>query len=388
MAERKPLDDTLMDHAFRSQVYLERLKSGLVTRLEVMLQQTDRAIRDRLAAGLGDRAALVSALGDIDSRLEQIYATSRQAINGELRDIADGVAEYETAFLNSLPTASTAPAGVAVAQFVRPAIGQLEAAYKAAPLAAQGVGNAAGGALLDSALKDMTDYQKNSIIGLIRQGYSQGQSMDDMIRALRGTKANGFRDGLLAVNRRHAEAIVRTATQHVAETVKAEVYAANDDLIIGYQWVSTLDNRTSLQCRSLDGKKFRNTDKIKPKPPAHINCRSTTVPWLSEEFDFLDEGATRAARGESGKTSSVDADLTYYEWLKRQPADFQREVLGETRHKLFSKGGMNAKEFGRLNLNRAFQPLTVYGRKDDEGNLIEEGLIHKMPQAFRKAGLL
>lgn len=379
----KLIDETLVDHAFRSQIYLERLKNGLVTRRELMLQQVDRLIRSQLSAGIQDRNVLVRILGDTDTALETIYSEYRSDIYKDMADIAQVTASYETAFLNGLVPAQTA---AAVASFTTPSLNQLIAAYKSEPLMAKGVG-AQGGTLLDSALTGMTDYQRNTLTGIIRQGYSQGLGMDEIIRQVRGTQANKYKDGALSLLGRNADAVVRTAVQHVAETVKQEIYAENDDLVEGYKWVSTLDNRTSTICRSLDGKEFRGVKS--PKPPAHINCRSSTIPLLSKEFDWLDEGATRAARSaETGKTVSVEADITYYDWLKRQPAGYQREVLGDTKYKLFTKGGMTAKEFGRMNLNRAFQPLTIWGKFDESGALIEEGMVHKSPMAFRKAGLL
>lgn len=46
----------------------------------------------------------------------------------------------------------------------------------------------------------------------------------------------------------------------------------------------------------------------------HVNCRSTTCPYFSDEFDNLGE---RAARGADGKIYFVPADMTYGEWEKK-----------------------------------------------------------------------
>jgi uncharacterized protein with gpF-like domain len=153
-----------------------------------------------------------------------------------------------------------------------------------------------------------------------------------------------------------------------------EAYSNNSDIVEKVEWVSTLDNRTSQLCRSMDGKVFAIGKG--PRPPAHINCRSRTIPVLSSEFDYLTEGETRSARDPAtGKTVRVDADLSYYEWLKKQPADYQKEILGATRYQLFEKSGMSATEFSRLQLDRAFRPLTIAQMRE------------RNPIAFRKAGL-
>ena len=41
----------------------------------------------------------------------------------------------------------------------------------------------------------------------------------------------------------------------------------------------------------------------------------------------------------------VSSNTTYGDWLKKQPAAFQREVLGETRYKLFAKGDLTLDRF-------------------------------------------
>ncbi|MPW47639.1 phage head morphogenesis protein, partial [Moraxella catarrhalis] len=49
----------------------------------------------------------------------------------------------------------------------------------------------------------------------------------------------------------------------------------------------------------------------------------------------------------------------YYEWLKNQPAQYQDEVLGKTRAKLFRDGGMTVERFRALQLDKNFTPLTL-----------------------------
>ena len=156
--------------------------------------------------------------------------------------------------------------------------------------------------------------------------------------------------------------------QHVASTARFQTWDANADLLTGYQWVSTLDSRTTQQCRSLDGQKFKLGEG--PRPPLHIGCRSTTVADLDDGLDFLDEGATR-----SSLTGPVDADLTYYQWLKRQPAAFQDSAIGPKRGKLLRAGGLSAERFSELQLDRNFQPLTLAEMRQLE------------PQAFARAGI-
>ena len=80
-----------------------------------------------------------------------------------------------------------------------------------------------------------------------------------------------------------------------------------------YEFVATLDRRTSPICRSMDGKHFKMSDmKIGTNaPPLHPRCRSCTAPYF-EDADDLE----RIARGENGDTYRVPGDMTYEQWRK------------------------------------------------------------------------
>ena len=86
-----------------------------------------------------------------------------------------------------------------------------------------------------------------------------------------------------------------------------------------YEYVATLDRKTSETCRALDGKVFE-IDDYKPgtnAPPMHCWCRSCIVPY----FDDMEMLGKRAARDpETGKTILVPEDMTYREWEKKYEA--------------------------------------------------------------------
>jgi hypothetical protein len=88
------------------------------------------------------------------------------------------------------------------------------------------------------------------------------------------------------------------------------------------------------------------------------NCRSTTAPKLSPEFDVFDVGAKRAARGADGG-QQVSQSTTYYDFLKRQPAAFQDEVLGKTKGMIFRNAGLSTEEFRRITTDDFGKELTL-----------------------------
>ncbi|MAC14267.1 MAG: phage head morphogenesis protein [Alcanivorax sp.] len=352
--------EALVDSTVRHAVYLERLKSGEANQMVNFLQEVDREIRKKLLfrseLAAYKRDKLSRLLKEIDSLLTGLYAKQTAGLLGSLKELAEYEAGFEARNLNSV---------VSAASFAVPAITTVWSAATLDPMSVRG---SQGGKLLDPFIKDWARSEVEAVKNRIRQGAFEGQTNAEIVRSIRGTKALRYKDGLLDTTRRHAEAIVRTAVQHVASTARKQTWDSNADLVTGYRWVSTLDSRTTTQCRSLDGQTFEVGDG--PMPPLHIGCRSTTVAELDDGLDFLDKDATR-----SSVNGYVDADLTYYQWLKRQPAAFQDSAIGPTRGKLLRNGGINAERFAQLQLDRNFQPLTL-----NEMRALE-------PQAFERAGV-
>ncbi|MGL6141539.1 MAG: minor capsid protein, partial [Enterobacterales bacterium] len=162
--------------------------------------------------------------------------------------------------------------------------------------------------------------------------------------------------GLGDVSERHAATVVRTALNHVSTQARLMTLEKNSDVIERYEWISTLDSRTSTTCRARAGQQYEFGKG--PLPPAHPGCRSAIAPVVSSEFDFLDKGAKRAARGADGGMQ-VSADMSYYEFLRNQPAAFQDAALGPVRGKIFRNAGMTPEEFRVASVDAFGRPLTL-----------------------------
>lgn len=361
----------LYDATIRNQVMVEGLKAEEVRKFGPVLKEIDRSIRERLS---GDeltefsRTRLERLLGEVDKLLLGLLNGFADQLDVDLVDIALYEAEFEAASLQA--AAKAVPRGNVLVTFepALPGIEAVKAAILTTPLSVRG---ADGGKLLKSFIAGWTQAERSKVVGAIRQGYFEGQTNAEIVRAIRGTRALRYKDGILATTERNASTVVRTAVQHVATQGRMATLSANSDVVTSVEWVSTLDSRTTQQCKSLDGKRFA-IDKG-PRPPIHPNCRSSIVP-VTRLTELFSEGATRAAKGDSGP-GQVSAGLSYYEWLKGQPAAFQDQALGKARAKLFRDGGLSAERFSELNLDRNFMPLTL-----DEMRRLE-------PLAFERAGL-
>lgn len=353
--------------ATRHQVFLERLKTQVSRDFTKVLPELEKAIRDVVFE------LQIDTLSDLSARrlktlLEELRFVQGELIAGAKQNLLDdlrGLSKYEAGFEQRSLQAATDAAkkgqdlhGYEVSG--TPAKDAFDAALKR-PMSATGH-------LLEDFVDTWGTKQLDGVETAVQRAWGEGRTIGQLVTEIRGTRAGGYKDGLIEASRRQAEAVARTATQHVAQTARQAVWEENGDLVEGVIFVATLDSRTTTQCRSLDGKEFPLDSG--PRPPLHVNCRSTTIAKLPKELDFLDKGATR-----SSASGYVPADQTYYEWLKGQPASFQDEALGADRASLFRDGGLSSDAFAKLNLDRNFQPITL------------EAMAAKEPTAFESAGL-
>lgn len=384
-------NQTILDASLRHEVMLRRYTAGEVAAILAMLEEADAD----LVAKLRVRLARAGSLGT--KRMQALLAAVRElraeAITGVHRRTRDGLVELAKVEVASTTGIILEALPIQI-DFVTPPAPILRALVTSQPFGAGTMGaRKLSGWFADLAAADLT-----RLVGAIQLGVTQGEPVDDIVRRIVGTRANRYADGILAITRRAAEGVVRTAINHVSNAAREELYVANDDIIRGLRIVATLDGRTSAICQALDGKVIMLGDRPVPKgfkearpkgerPPYHLNCRTITVPFLDEdgvaaragerpmvrdtrtrrlrERDFRADAKAaagdrwaemdRAERNDairrvrrqwsSEAVGRVPAATTYQKWLADQPAAFQDEVLGKTRGALFRRGGLELDQF-------------------------------------------
>lgn len=147
----------------------------------------------------------------------------------------------------------------------------------------------------------------------------------------------------------------RTAITETSTNINNATYKLNEDVIDGYQYVATLDGRTSLICANLDGKVFRLNDQRGVRPPQHFNCRSTTIPIVKSHEDLMNTDSNRISkrrlkRMTKGKRASfngqVPADTKFEGFFARQDNDFKLAVLGsQKRVDIYNTGKLKFSQF-------------------------------------------
>lgn len=128
--------------------------------------------------------------------------------------------------------------------------------------------------------RDQRDDFRDAFEREMREGVLLGESIQDLTRRVRGTRARRFQDGLMATTTRRAEALVRSSVLSVANEARFRMYQDNEDIIKGVQWLSTLDARTTDICKALDGQAWFLNGRRMPgtelpwrgPPPAHWAC--------------------------------------------------------------------------------------------------------------------
>ena len=331
------LNDELLSHHIAT---LKRA-SGLGNSVSPYLDRMKTLVRKAVAGFDSDKRTAARLEKLLDKLSEDMTIPAKEWI-AELKDELRSFAKYETSY-----QAETIGGWVGV-NMTEPAFSQVWAAAKFNPVVMSATQNY-------DFMKMMNDWPTDEVsrmVMAVKNGFSTGLSTREIIKNVVGD------GGLAGVSQRNAMTIAGSATMHLASNARIEFYNENNDVIIGYAIVATLDIHTTAQCRRLDGTVVLNTDRVKPRPIFHAGCRTTTSPKLSPEFDVFDVGAKRAARGADGG-QQVSQGTTYYDFLKRQPAAFQDEVLGKTKGKVFRNAGLSTEEFRRITTDDFGKELTL-----------------------------
>lgn len=339
-------NDKLLDLTVSHLVDLQSYSTGVVRRLSALLNRADADLFSQLTQALDNlppQSFTVERLESLLVSVRQLNLSAYQVLERELTDELRNFAEVESVF----------QAGVVRAAIPAEIVGQVSIAR----VSAQVVYTAAfsqpfRGRLLREWAKSIEADRMVRIRDAVRLGYVESQTVQQIVNRIRGTRAKGYKDGIIEIDRRNAAAVATTAISHVAGVARDQFMAANSGSMKAVVWVATLDARTSELCRIRDGLNYtaETHRPIGHKIPwlagpgrLHWRCRSCSAPVLKSwrELGLTDlPPSTRASMD-----GQVPEDLTYAKWLKRQSAARQDEILGETRGRLMRSGGLDLEQF-------------------------------------------
>lgn len=168
----------------------------------------------------------------------------------------------------------------------------------------------------------------------------------------------------LDVSRSNAERLVQTESAFFAGRATMDGYKASG-IIQEYEFLATLDSRTSQVCRGMDGKVFKLTEMEVGVnyPPLHARCRSTTVPFFDDEVDV----GERIARDTDGQSYFVAGNTTYEQWhnehVKGTATVSEPKFISDTKGSYTNWDKQNVKEFAQGVVSQAGLNLTVQSHK-------------------------
>lgn len=339
----KTANEKLLDELIGHEVDLAHLSNAQVVEIIKILNSQDPELRAALIEeidGIGQdlsEASVALALAGVLGINRAVFARVRQA----LTQSTDDLIRYELSFVHSA-LQSVLPAMVQDQYPVKTAdFAQVQAAARTMPFQ---------GRLISEWLAGVESGRAASIRDAVRSGIVDGKPTAEIVRAIMGTRAERYADGVLQKSRRDVESVVRSAVSGAAAVASDKSFEANAVLISHVEWVSILDNRTTVMCRIRDRLPY-TLGTYKPighKVPwlagpgrLHFCCRSSKWPVLNsaKELGITDAEAMALMDGQSPQ------QVTYGEWLGRQSAARQDQILGPERGKLMRQGKLKMHDF-------------------------------------------
>jgi len=210
-------NDLIQDAQVSHQIGLQRFSNSTVRKVLKLLRQMEPRISEELL-----REGLTDLSRERQSRLLRVVRGiidgAYEEATGQILIDVEALTNYEVEYqLNMLER--VIPLRL---EWVQPSPATLNAVVNSRPFQGR-------------IMKDwLTKYQadaRTAVRNTIRQSIVEGRGAPEVVRQLRGTRANGYRDGILSTQRRHAETIVRTAMSHTANSAKSTLIKQNKSLI-------------------------------------------------------------------------------------------------------------------------------------------------------------
>lgn len=275
---------SLFDAMVRHSIYVEGLKRSRATSLQLAMLKLNTQIKAELSnvsySNLGDmnKAQVAILLGKLKALADGVF-------NAWLNELIEWLQRYIAVDRELLPRIFAATS----ASVEEPAF---EKARDPAGIwsLARNTAIGANGVLLLPFLRGFTAGGTARILQVTQMGVVNRATPAELAEALAGKPTVGDRKppeepkrpsplqapagGITSLLNRQGAAVSNTVLQHVAAQTSMTTAAA---AFLQYLWVSVLDDATTNICRSRNGIVYRYG--VGPMPPAHINCRSSTVPF-------------------------------------------------------------------------------------------------------------
>lgn len=342
------VNEALLTEAITHAVYLNRHSNYAVQRMVTYLNKMDKELLAEIAEALERLPTASFTVQRLEQLLASVEAINQRALElvyAELRAELRGLAAYEAGYQLQLFSSMLSPVVVAEVGVARVNVEKLFSATLSKPMQ---------GRLLRQWAKSIGAKRLERVKDVIVIGYSEGRTTDEIVRQLRGSRAKGYKDGVLNGTRNDIASVVDTAVSHVAADTRRAFYERNKGIIKAIKWVSTLDTKTTPDCFIRDGLLYKPVT-FKPinhnyqwrQGPGklHFRCRSTDVP-ITKSYRELGIDIDEVPPSErASMDGQVPADMTFRRWFDEQPEDRQNQILGPRRARMYRDQGLSLDRF-------------------------------------------
>lgn len=307
----------------RHQIFLQRYAAGKVKDLNPIIENLRKIIIKELS--LFDLADLI-LLDSIISQLEEILILESSSVVDFINLTTEEIGVYESGFYNK------ALSGVVSVSVQAPTNALIIGAATTKPMRL-----ISGGSIkrltISEAAKEFSKGMAKEVANTLRTGIVNGLTQQQITKMVSDT--------VKTRSRKQAATLTRTVINHVTaqarQVINTEVFGDYEDLFI-----ATLDSNTTITCAGFDDQSFKQGEG--PRPPLHYGCRSLRVAKIPPELALPGFEGVRPTVVD-GQASQVSAKTTYSGFLKAQSKEFQDEVLGVERAKLFRSGEVTLDKF-------------------------------------------
>lgn len=301
-------------------------------------------------------------LAEITRQLKRIYGDFPDWIRMDEEYATELAYQTNKSALESQP--SVIAAGVTAVSFNKINKKQIDALLK------QNRQLGSTGFTLEDMVNDLSAYQVKRTRQILAKGVTAKQSPGEITRALQTLWGD--------VTRHRADAVVRTSIQDAADAGRELIDDQFQDVILGWQSVATLDNRTTPICIHYHLKKWLKKDgwtyaKIPDKPRRHPRCRSILIRLTRDTGELMQDNDRAAVvwdknkkikykdGGESFKREEIKrlpADATYKDFFNSLTLKQQQSIVGDRKAKLMREGKISLSEIIKKQRDGTFKFMT------------------------------
>ena len=237
------------------------------------------------------------------------------------------------------------------------------------------------GGLQDEYWKEYSDQAKRRFVREMRLGIGAGETNEELIRRIRGgptgrtinvqtgnnrvVSVPEYSGGIMDTSYNEARRLVRTATLSVGNAALMETYDQFEEVLKGYEAVTTLDHRTSDICMArtgaawnLDGSPMAGSTATGPfpgPPPWHWHCRTVLAPVVKTWDELIQEAGGKplgieddtvpdSVRASFDGLVSTGKIQTFDDFLKLRGDEWARSKLGPTKYRLWESGKITTQD--------------------------------------------